>query len=256
MNSLALTILGSGTAVPTADRGAASYLVTTGSESLMLDCGPGSTRRLPLAGIELIDIDHLLISHFHVDHVCDLAAFLFGSRIPGYQRTKPLKLIGPVGLKTHYNRLVDLFGQWLLSPDYQMEIIELDTAQGAATIELASVRVTAQTVAHSNPAIGYRLESGGRVLTYSGDTDYCETIVDLCQGADLAILECSTPDGQKIPKHLTPGLAGQIATEAGVAQLVLSHFYPMCQPAEILAQCQRCYQGKISLAMDLMSYTV
>ncbi|MBL8150192.1 MAG: ribonuclease Z, partial [Blastocatellia bacterium] len=71
-------VLGSGTAVPTPERGAAGYLLNTCKSSSMLDCGPGSTRKLPLVGRELIDVDRVLISHFHTDHVCDLSAFIFG----------------------------------------------------------------------------------------------------------------------------------------------------------------------------------
>ncbi|MBL8150913.1 MAG: MBL fold metallo-hydrolase [Blastocatellia bacterium] len=104
--------------------------------------------------------------------------------------------------------------------------------------------------------MSYRIETEDAVVVYSGDTDYCESIVDISKDADLGLLECSSPDEAKIAGHLTPGLAGKIAREAGVKHLVLSHFYPVCFGADILGQCQKEFQGKITLAEDLMRFTL
>jgi ribonuclease BN (tRNA processing enzyme) len=250
-------ILGSGTAVPVAERGAAGYLIIADDERMMLDCGPGSTRKLAQAGCQLNDLDRLLISHFHPDHVCDLAALLFGARIPGYQRARPLEIIGPIGLRNHYEKLINLFGDWLISNDYQLKITELDASSTSAAVTTGkNCEISARAVAHSRPAIGYRIKTSAGIIVYSGDTDYCDAIVALCEQAELAILECSSPDEAKINGHLTPGLAGRIAREAGVKHLALSHFYPLCQSADMLAQCRRAYSGRITLAEDLMRFTL
>src|SRR6185369_16583001 len=102
-------ILGSGTAVPTPDRGAAGYLLITDKDRFMLDCGPGSTRKLAQAGCRLTDLDRVLVSHFHSDHVNDLAAVIFGSRIPDHTRTSPLAFVRPVGSKNHYEKIKNLY---------------------------------------------------------------------------------------------------------------------------------------------------
>lgn len=254
--SVELVILGSGTAIPTPDRGAAGYLVIVENEKLMFDCGPGSTRKLAQAGCLLSSLDKVFISHFHPDHVCDLTAILFGSKIPGYSRTSPLELVGPTGLKNHYEKLINVFGNWLTPKDYELKITEIDTQSPIAKIEFSEYEVEAQMVNHSYPALGYRIKTNSGTIIYSGDTDYCENIVSLCRKADLAVLECSTPDEKKIHGHLTPGLAGQIAEQAQVKHLVLSHFYPDCDNVDLLSQCSKFYSGQITLAQDLMRFSL
>jgi ribonuclease BN (tRNA processing enzyme) len=89
-------------------------------------------------------------------------------------------------------------------------------------------------------------------VAYSGDTDFCENAVILARGADLFICESALPDGMKVEGHLTPSLAGKIATEAGVKKLLLTHFYPECESVDIEAQCRKTYNGPLILASDLM----
>ncbi len=87
---------------------------------------------------------------------------------------------------------------------------------------------------------------------YSGDTDVSENLVSLAQNADIKICEGSLPDAIKVPGHLTPSLAGQMATQAGVKKLVLTHFYPQCNDADIVSECRKTYAGPLVLAEDLM----
>jgi len=93
----------------------------------------------------------------------------------------------------------------------------------------------------------------GFSLVYSGDTDDCPELVDLARGADLLICESAFPDDQKMPGHLTPSLAGAIATKAGVGKLVLTRFYPKCDGVDIKAQCRLTYDGPLILAKDLLT---
>ena len=72
------------------------------------------------------------------------------------------------------------------------------------------------------------------------------------QNANLLICECSFPDADKVPGHLSPSAAGKIATRANVAQLVLTHFYPACDQADVNKECRRAYAGEVILAKDLL----
>ncbi|MDY6953524.1 MAG: MBL fold metallo-hydrolase, partial [Thermodesulfobacteriota bacterium] len=92
----------------------------------------------------------------------------------------------------------------------------------------------------------------GCSVVYSGDTDLCENLVTLAKDADLLVCESALPDEMKVPGHLTPSLAGHIATRAGVKRLVLTHFYPECDTVDVFAQCRKTYQGDLVLAEDLM----
>ncbi|MCS6886493.1 MAG: MBL fold metallo-hydrolase [Acidobacteriota bacterium] len=245
-----LIVLGSGTGLPAADRGAAAYLLLQSNSVTMLDCGPGSSRRLPQVNIPLTDIDRIIISHFHVDHVCDLAAILFGLRITGTTR-KPLEIIAPIGLKAHYDGLIKLFGKSIVSRHFELILTEIDV-QNPTTLEREPFKLYARQAAHTFPSLSYRLETCDGCFAYSGDTDYCENLIEICSNADLALLECSTANEDKIAGHLTPQEVASIAASAGVKHLVLSHFYPVSFDKDIFGQCRKHFQGRLTLASDLM----
>ena len=106
-------------------------------------------------------------------------------------------------------------------------------------------------------SIAYRFEAEGRRLVFSGDCDVDPGIVELAQDADLLILDCSTLDAGKVAGHLSAGECGRVAAAAGVAKVVLTHFYPISGPDEQRAQeCRRWYDGTILLAEDLMQLEV
>jgi ribonuclease BN (tRNA processing enzyme) len=70
--------------------------------------------------------------------------------------------------------------------------------------------------------------------------------------ADLLICESALPDAMRVEGHLTPSLAGRIATEARVKRLLLTHFYPECDTIDVEAECRKTYNGPLLLASDLM----
>jgi ribonuclease BN (tRNA processing enzyme) len=108
-------------------------------------------------------------------------------------------------------------------------------------------------MAHISESVGYRIEfKDGKSMAISGDTDYCQNIIDLALEVDLLVLECSFPDGKKVEGHLTPSLAGKIALESRCKKLLLTHLYPICDQFDILSQCRQVYQGQIILGEDLM----
>ncbi len=112
-------------------------------------------------------------------------------------------------------------------------------------------------MAHISESVGYRIEfKDGKSMTVSGDTDYCQNIIDLGQQVDLLVLECSFPDERKVEGHLTPSLAGKIALESQCRKLMLYHLYPICDQYDILAQCRQVYQGEVLLAEDLMKVKI
>ena len=137
-----------------------------------------------------------------------------------------------------------------------MKIEELNT-EGKDKKEFDNFNILSAPLNHSPHSIGLRIEdNSGRVIVYSGDTGYCEAIVDLARGADLLILESSFPEGEGVEGHLTPSQAGDIATRSEVKRLLLTHCYPECLRSERETQCRKTYQGDLILATDLMSLSV
>jgi ribonuclease BN (tRNA processing enzyme) len=94
---------------------------------------------------------------------------------------------------------------------------------------------------------------GGTSVVYSGDTDFSDNLVALSQNTDLLICEAALPDSLKVKGHLTPSLAGQIASNAQVKQLVLTHFYPECDDVDIEKECRKTYSGPLIIAEDLIT---
>ncbi len=243
-----LTILGSGTAALQRHHGPSGYIVRLQGETCMLDGGSGALLTALQAGVSYFDIDKIFYSHLHPDHTIDLVPFLFGTKYtPGFTRSKKLSIYGPVGFRRFFEKLVALYGQGLAEVDYPLEILEL----GAESFVSGGFRVRTELMQHSENAVGYRFESAGRVLVYSGDTDFCQEIISLAKEADLLLIECSFPDDRKIAGHLTPTEVGQIAAEAEVKRVLLTHIYPPFEEGDILAGVTKRFSGDVKIARDL-----
>jgi ribonuclease BN (tRNA processing enzyme) len=244
-----LHILGSGTAIPHAARGASGYAcVADDGTALLLECGPGSTRRWPAHGITFESVRAIVVTHHHVDHVSDLGAVLFGRNVPEPPVRTPLLLGGPVGHAALVAGLDALYGPMVMDRHAAREVVELEDgdALGVGPFSLA-----ARVVAHSEGALGVRVTSGGRTLAFSGDSGPCDALVELARGADLALFECSYPAPRETKSHLNAATAAEMAARAGVPRLVLTHFYPACDGEPIEAQVRDAgYQSDLHLARD------
>ncbi len=248
-----LTILGSGTSVPSLKRGSPAYLVRSGATLALIDSGPGTLLKILRAGARLDDVTRILYSHTHVDHTADLAPFLFTSRNPEAPRTAPLTIAGSPGFVSFFQQISRLYGNWIEASSFPLEIVTL----GPESRRLGELEVAACPVPHIPSSVALRLTGdGGRSLVYSGDTDESEDLAELARGCDLLLIEAATPDEEKLPGHLTPSLAGRIAAKARPGRVVLTHFYPSCEEADMLGQLRRTYDGEAVLAEDMMRIRV
>ncbi len=248
-----MIILGSGTATPSARRGSSGYLLASEMSTLLLDSGSGTMQAIAQAGYDFRDVDAIIYSHLHVDHTSDIAPFLFASRLPEAPRRKELVIIGPPGIRRLIGGLRKLYEPWLEPQTYNLRIREIYEG----SISLIDWKITGLPVEHTENALAFRLQhrSGG-AIAYSGDSDYCENLVRVARDADVAIIECSYPDGMKVEGHLTPSLAGKLAREANCRKLVLTHFYPPCNGVDIIARAKAEYPGEIVQAEDFMTIEI
>jgi ribonuclease BN (tRNA processing enzyme) len=249
-----VTVIGSGTGVPSLRRGAPALLVESQKKKLLFDGGSGTLRQLLRVGTSVHDVDAIFVTHLHPDHTADLVPFLFASKYTTEgTRTKELSIIGPHGLNRFYEGLKAVYGNWIVPESYPFTVREVVPGE----LPFHNLTVRASGVLHTDKSLGYRLQSPeGKSMVYSGDTDYCESIVSLAKGAHLLILECSFPDGMKVEGHLTPSLAGRIAHEAGCHKLVLTHLYPPCDRQPILEQAKKAFAGDVAIAEDLMELRI
>lgn len=246
-------ILGSGTVVPSLSRSACAALAVFDDVVFLLDSGPGTMRRLLEAGFSIFDVTHMGLSHLHPDHSGELVSFLFANKYPDASlRQTPLTLIGAKGMATFFEQLKSIYGEWI-DLNGKLELVEMDNTGpdektfGRFVLQTAPVR-------HRPESIAFRINGPySKSIVYSGDTDVSENLVELANGADLLICEAAFPDELKVEGHLTPSLAGKMATRAGVGRLVLTHFYPPCEQADMTGQCRTTYAGPLELARDLLS---
>lgn len=248
-----LTVLGSGTCIPTVDRGPSGLALAFGSHLILFDGGGGSLRPMPRLGLDFRKIGFHCITHFHPDHAIDLIPLLFALNYTvDFRRSEPLRLVGPVGLRDFYEKMREIFGHWIEAHTYPLTFHEA----GESRIDFQDFSVETLPMAHADRSIGFRVEANGRSLVYSGDTDYCPNIVRLGKESDLLILECSFPEERKKEGHLTPRLAGRIAREARAKRLLLTHFYPVFQSHDVRRECGAEYSGDILLATDGMKVPI
>jgi ribonuclease BN (tRNA processing enzyme) len=244
-----LTILGSGTSVPSLTRGSAGYLVRHGKSLLLLDSGPGTLQRVLWSGASLEEITHVLYSHTHVDHTADLAPLLFTSRNPSSPRRAPLTIGGSREFLEFFEEISVLYGTWIEATTYERAVIELDGRRR----EMGDLAVTARRVPHIASSIALRIEDpAGRTMVYSGDTGESGDLAELAAGVDLLLIEASFPDGREVKGHLTPASAGRIASKARPGKVVLTHFYPPCDAVDMLSQLRAAWPGEAALAEDGM----
>ena len=256
-SSIHVTILGSGTCVPSLKRSSCSVLMQVGNSELLFDSGPGTMRRLLEAQTTIFNISHIFYSHFHPDHSGEFVPFIFATKYPdGSQRTTPLTVTGGFGFLDFYEGLKTVYGQWIeLSPGL-LYVSEFDNKKPDMR-QFEDFTVNTAPVVHNEESIAYRITSAdGHSVVYTGDTDYADTIIALAKDTDLLICECALPDSDKVKGHLTPSLAGDLAAKANVRKLVLTHFYPQCDQADIAAECRKTYSGPLVLAEDLMQLKV
>ena len=248
-----VTILGSGTCVPSLRRSSCSVLMEIGPEKLLFDAGTGTIHRLLKCGVSILDISCIFFSHFHPDHTAELVPFLFASKYSeNMQRKWPLTLVAGKGFADFYQALRQVYGSWIELGSDILFVVEMNT-QSPDCLSRDHFSVISRPAAHNPESVSYRIETpSGYSVVYSGDTDYCENLITLAAETHILICECSHADEEKVQGHLSPSLAGEIATRAGVQKLVLTHFYPRCDRFDIEKECRKTYKGQLVLAEDRM----
>lgn len=253
-----LVILGSGTGIPSAQRASPGLVLSSLSKPILFDLGPGCLRQLSRIGIDYNRLGIIFITHFHPDHTADLIHFLFATRNPStLHKREPFVVAGPKGLKDFISDLQKAYGNWLDVPPQIMKINELEITKPDTKV-FGGIEVSTQPLpAHTAESLAYRVcMPSGKVFVYSGDTGYCEELVDISKGADVLILESSFPDRNPVEGHLTPSEAGRVATLGRAKKLVLVHFYPEVLATDIASECRRTFKGELVLGRDLLHLSI
>jgi len=237
-----LTVVGCSGSIPGPDSPASCYLIEHDGFRLVLDLGSGALGSL-MNFIDLRTIDAVAFSHLHADHCLDLTGLYVGRRYGGYGTGERLPVFGPSDTAGRMARAYDLAEQ----PGFTHEFDFLDVSRAR---EIGPFRLTTAPMAHPVEAYGLRLEADGRSLAYTGDTGPNERLAPLARDANVLLAEAAFVEGAVNPPdlHLTGREAGQVAHDAGVGELVVTHVPPWYNPLDALAEAIEVYDGPVQSA--------
>ncbi len=280
-------LLGTGIPLPNPMRGTSATLVIAGDKTMLVDTGRNCVVRLAEARIE--DISAVLFTHYHSDHIAGFGELLVARGIAGAD--KPLPVIGPPGAK----RVVDGFRMaYSLDESYraahhgkywgtQATKTKVTESQPGIVYDTGGLKVTMFKVNHApvDPAVGYRFDYQDKVVVVSGDTVKTSTMIEMSKDADLLVHEAldlqtvhriepilKTADprraallGDVVDYHTSTTDVAEIARDAGVKKLVLTHLVPSIPPQEAAEKnfvrgMSDIYDGPIIVERDGMTIDV
>ena len=193
------------------------------STNLLIDCGASSLIAMKQLGIDRNAIDAIVVTHFHADHFGGIPFFILDAQFFS-RRDRPLIIAGPTGLEHWYERVMETAfpGSAAARRKFAVELVPI--APGASAV-IAGARVSGFQAQHGGtdgPFLALRVEAEGRVIAYTGDSEWAEGLVEASRGSDLLIAEAYFRD-RPVATHLN--LA---SIEAGLEQLdtrrlVLTH---------------------------------
>jgi ribonuclease BN (tRNA processing enzyme) len=276
---VAAQVLGSGGPELQDKRASSSYLVWKDGQALVLvDAGGGSALRFGESGAQMSQLDVLLFTHYHVDHSADFPALIKSSWFE--DRKRPLPIYGPPGndfMPSTTEFVYDFFGEKhgayrylseLLMPgeegSYKMQPHNVVAgSKPIAVFRSGDLAVYAVRVVHGQvPALAWRVKVGGKFIVFSGDTNGDDPgLVQLAMNADLFIAHNAVPEGAAGPErrlHMPPSVIGQIAEEAHVKNLVLSHrmLRTLGKEEQTQSEIKKRYPGPVEFANDLDCFPV
>jgi len=217
-----LRFVGCGDAFGSGGRFNTCFHLTGDSTNLLIDCGASSLPALKRLEIVRNDIGLVLITHFHGDHFAGLPFFLLDAQFS--RRTKPLVIAGPAGIEMRLRQVMEaLFeNSSKTQQKFDLSVVSLEPEQ---PVRFGEITVTPYPVVHGEsggPFLGYRIEAEGRVVAYSADTEWTDTLVPLAREADLFIAEAYTYD-KVIKNHLSLATLQAHLDDIRPKRLVLTH---------------------------------
>lgn len=220
-----VTVVGSGDAFGSGGRLQTCFHVVHEQGAFLIDCGATSLIGLARAGLDPGHVSSIFVSHLHGDHFSGLVWWLIHSMYVG-RRTVPLTIVGPEGIEARFRIAAEaLFPGATSGPRrFEMRFVEMRDRQN---VQIEGVRVTPFEVSHPSGAPPYalRFEVDGRVLAFSGDTEWTENLVAAAQGANLFICECSAFEA-RANFHLNWRTIEANLSRLGAERVLLTHLGP------------------------------
>ncbi len=215
------------------------------STPILIDCGSGVVHRIGQTRVSVLDIDTVLLTHLHPDHVSDIIAFVQARRL---QDESSLEVFGPPGTDEVVKELLDAVDLWGRT-SIETEILEENCRR-----VINDYLVENLTTKHSSTCYAYKIDEK---LVYTGDTEGFEELKSFMEGVDVVIHDASYPEGFEMKNHPTPDEIGRMVENLKADMLILSHFYPQAREAvdSTIEYLRENFSGIIKPASDLDTLT-
>lgn len=246
-----LTVLGSGTSVPHAQRCSPAFWLETIGGNILLDVSADAPHRMAQEDLDWPNLEVIWISHFHLDHMAGLFPLLFSFKwAPQTQaRRKPLRIVGGSGLRERVDAL-DSAGNYRLAE--QKFALQFEEIRPGDNFEIVpQVQASTLDTPHTKESMALRLsEQNAKSFVYTSDTGFSEELINFAAATDLLLLECSFRRNKPVETHLELTEAMKIATACAPGKLVLTHLYPEWDQFDLVAEARKFYSGETLEATD------
>lgn len=246
-------LLGTGAALSDATR-EHTYLVIKGArEAILIDCAGSPVQRLLRANVPLDQIDHVILTHHHPDHIYGLSVFLLDLWLAG--RAKPLRLYGLTETLRATRALLRAFEWQRFNNFFPLQFHPVPKRRRNTLIVTPEFSITTVPTKHLLPTIAVRVEARAtrRAITYSSDTEVLDDIVNLARDARILFHEATTLNLAN-GGHTSAQQAGEQAQRAGVKKLVLVHLPPQCSVKKWRAAAQKSFAGQVIVGKDFARF--
>lgn len=246
-----MTVVGSSSSVPRPNRACSSYLIQDGEISIVLDLGTGSFSNLRRY-VDYDGLDAVVISHMHADHFIDLIPLRYALRYGPLRRTSKLPLYLPPDGERMLSHLVGAFADEG-GGDFLADVFDIKTYDPRRALRFGEGSLRFAHTAHYIPAFAIRYERGGQSVTYSSDTAPDPRVVEIARGTNIFICEATLRAGdveRGVRGHSTALEAAQMAHEARVGSLVLSHYPDLSTSRDLDDSARAVFSGTILVADD------
>ncbi len=245
-----ITFLGTASAVPNQTHQNSHFILETDGKVVLVDCAGNPVVRLEQAGIDPLAITDLILTHFHPDHVSGAPLLLMDLWLMG--REDPLSIYGLQGVIDKFEKMMALYEWQDWKGFYPVEFHRLASEEFTSVLTTDTISIHSSLVCHMIPAIGLRFELPEGIIVYSTDTGPCEQVIRLAEGADILIHEASGSSNG----HSSAAEAGVIASRAGIKKLVLIHYPPTANIADLIAEAGSTFNGDVVAAEDMMQLVI
>ncbi|MEZ4572120.1 MAG: MBL fold metallo-hydrolase [Thermomicrobiales bacterium] len=256
-----LTVLGGSAAWPNPDQGCSSYLLNYDGTRILLDCGPDTLQELRRHS-RLSDIDAVVISHCHADHILDLVTYRYALVYSEEQPDAPIPLLVPPGGLDILGPLGHVLGsQGESQDDFWADVFDLQEYDPSTGFKLDGLTISFAPTQHFTACFAIRVaDSQENAIVYGADTGSIESLIDFAMNARLLIAEATADSHQGIAPeergHLVPEDAGNWAARASVDRLLLTHLWHERPSSEVVSRAADRFDGPIDVATRGLSIYV